>query len=597
MDELEPWPEDDEGEELLRDRKSPASDRKQPSKLSSPDVDAWRDKASSQGSASRDGRRKKAMFSGPPPPIAGSMVLPSRQRRTSDTASRGSSRDVNGRTPNKDNGITSLIFDYRHKKQASYQQDSVWRGLRRRERALHSEVQQLLDLQAGGLKAAPGTAPSETDSYSDTGSSTPTGTFYSTATSKSRMVNSLYIPPKSTADGNVIPVRQPKSTRPKGLKSARAGLRRSIGALAKLKAEEDEHVDDALAERKKALSTLKRLSLRQENVTTELKTLEEDEEEPLGQELRGLGEQYDTVNAEIRELDTKLKAMRNQRAWLREKMDDVKNRREAGLSGYRGALKDVDAEVDTLMQRPPVQPLDLEALDHPEGSTTGGREFMKLIPERRTLEMAKSWWESETSVLERRKAEIDKERQGLEEGSAVWGEVTRLVSDYESRLRQIMKGEQPPSSNKGKEKTISPEEMIRAQLPEMEKVVDELRKHQERAEDKGWTLLICAIGAELEAFIAALDMLKEVVSGEDSQPSQQSDANSQDHPEDIDPPNEHEDSLSQGRHEESDDNEVPADLLISRVETQPSENESDLKRTDSASDVPAEFLAEHKKLD
>lgn len=597
MEELEPWPEDDEGEDLLRNRKPTAySDRKPPSKVSSPDADAWNDRSSSHGSASRDGRIRKPLFSGPPPRIAGSMVLPARHR-TSEATSRSSSRDINGHDSRKSTGLSSLIFDYRQNERSAVPQDSIWRNIRRRERSLQADIQTLLDAQESGLKSAPGATPSETDSYSDTGSSTPTGTFYSTATSKSRMVNSLYIPPKSTADGNVVPVRQPKSSRPRGLKTARTGLGKSISALAKLKAEEDEHLEDALAERKKALRTLKRLSHRQENVTTELKALEEDEEEPLGLELRELNQQYDAVTSEIRELEAKVRAMRNHRQSLRERIDDVRNRREAGLSGYRGALKDVDTEVNNLMKRPPIQPLDLEALDHPAGSTTGGAEFMNMVPSRRTISMAQAWWESELDVLERRKAQIDKERQGLEQGGAVWSEVMHLVSDFEARLRQIMKGEQPQLSDKGKERRLDQDELIRGQLAEMDKVVDELKRHLDQAEDRGWTLLICAISAELEAFEAAQGMLDELISGEQSQPSPPLQASNTKAHENHDDARDSQQDVDSHEKDQESDNEVPPDLLVSHVEAPPSENDSELRRIDSQSDVPAEFLAEHNKVD
>lgn len=549
------------------------------------------------------------MFAGPPPPIASSMLItkssPSRQRsndRRSQTTTPSQGRE--GKS-----GLRSLLFDYRHDQEPSYRADTTWRGLRRQEKALEKEVQQLLDLQASGLisgLSGTGATPSEVDEYSDTGSSTPTGTFYST---KSRMVNSLYVPTRSNKDGSVIPVRQPKSNKPRGLKSARTGLRRAMAALAQLKLEEDSYVDDALAQRRKALKMLERLSRRKQNVSKELQALEEAEEEPLGQELRELSVKYDSMTQEIRALEEKLVGLRNQRRWVRGKMEDVKNRRDAGLSGYRGALQEVDAEVTTLMHQPPVQPLDLGAL-HQENkggdASTGGLEFLQLIPERRTVEMAKAWWEAEVKILEQHRENIISERTALDDGISVWDDVMRLVSSYESRLRQIVTGSQPSSSLKGKEKAPSNEELIRSQLPEMDKVVTELKKHCDNAEEKHWTLLICAIGAELEAFQEAQDLLKGAL-GEHSDISRDT---SQDSPEqESNGANEHENHLEQEleqpqrslSREESSDNEVPPDLLVSRAEdvsggllslASPNVGPT-LSRISSENDVPPEFLAQH----
>lgn len=530
------------------------------------------------------------MFAGPPPPIASSMLVKKGGHKPTER------NHTNGHDQSKQTGLGSLLFDYNHSKQSTYQPHSVWRGIRRREKALEDEVQQFLDLQATGLVAGSnglGPLGSDADGYSDTGSSTPTGTFYSTATSKSRMVNSLYVPTRATPDGSVIPVRQPKSNKPRGLRFARTGLRRTISSLTQLKAEEDAHVDEALVARRKALNQLERLKMRQDSVSTELKALEDDSEEPLGQELRELGSRYDSVSEEIRELEEKLKALRNQRRWLRDTMEEVKNRREAGLSGYRGALKDVDSEVTALMHRPPIQPLDLEALQ-PGGrgktSPTGGLEFMRLIPERRTLEMAKAWWEAEVTVLEQRKAKIEEDRQALEEGGAVWTEVMRLVSDYESRLRQLMKGEMPETSPKGKDKVPSQDEVIRSQLPEMEKIAEDLERHMHHAEDNHWNLLICAIGAELEAFSGAIDMLKSALAddeGDTHLSPQSAETAGQPH---LD------------NHSEVSDNEVPADLLVSRHDEPASHDTSmaspevgpTLRKVESENEVPPEFLAEHK---
>lgn len=367
-----------------------------------------------------------------------------------------------------------------------------------------------------------------------------------------------------------------------------------MAALAQLKLEEDAYIDEALSERRRAINHLERLGRRKENVASELHTLEEDEEEPLGRELRDLNSRHDAVTQEIHELEEKLVGMRNQRRWLRNKMEDVSNRREAGLSGYRGALKNVNSEVQNLMYQPPIQPLDVEALQtggKGKAVSTGGPEFLRLRPERRNMEMAKSWWSNEVGILENRKSQITTEKQALDDGVAVWEDVMELVSDYEARLRQLMTQEQPQSASaKGKDKVLSPDELIRNQLPEMDRIVTSLENHMQTAEEKHWNLLICAIGAELEAFHEARDMLSGVLS-EDEDKSQV--AFSQDRGEEGEADHLH--------HDESSDNEVPPDLLVSHYQDGPSNAPSvsspdvspDLHRTTSNNDVPSDLLAEH----
>ncbi|KAJ6438726.1 Atg28p-like protein [Purpureocillium lavendulum] len=564
---------------------------------------SWLDRPSSSGSSSKLERAPAAMFAGPPPPIAASMLVANGHGRS--RSRHGENEQHKGFMAASRATIGSVLFDQRQESPAR-SPDSAWRALRRREQALELDVQHLLDLQAAGLLAGTAgtldaTSSSDADGHSDAGSSTPTGTFYSTASSRSQMPKSLYLPPQATSEGNVIPVRQPARARSVGLRGARSGLRKSIKALADLKREEEIHIDAALSDRSLALARLNKLGTTRAGIVNELEAFEGDDEEPLGKELRDLENKHNTLDRDIRALEDRLVAMRNRRRWLRDKMDDVKSKRDAGLSGYRGALRDVDGKVRALMSTPPVQPLDGDIISQEESASSGGYEFMRLIPERRTIEMAKTWWEAEVILLERRKAQIHQEQLALEEGGATWYEVMALVSDFESSLRGILRsGTDPllPSSFKGKEKQPSKEDVILGQLPRMDGIVSELEQRAKLAERNRWNLLICAIGAELEAFREAQSMLKGLVGDDRSMP-----------PADDNPQSDR--GLEDEVHErgslarEESDNEVPSDLLVSPVGcsdhqssgSHESEANNPLERVDSENEVPPEFLAEHGKGD
>ncbi|KMQ81530.1 autophagy-related protein 28 [Lasius niger] len=130
--------------------------------------------------------------------------------------------------------------------------------------------------------------------------------------------------------------------------------------------------------------------------------------------------------------------------------------------------------------------------------------------------MAKAWWEAEIRILERRKACIDAEQQVLEDGGATWQQVMTLVTDFESNLRGITKTGTHSNAtrlDKDKENVPSQEELIRGQLSRMNEIVAELGQHMQLAESKRWNLLICAIGAELEAFKEAHSVLKAIIDG------------------------------------------------------------------------------------
>jgi hypothetical protein len=398
-----------------------------------------------------------------------------------------------------------------------------------------------------------------------------------------------------------------------------------MGLLVELKVEESDRVVAAAAARKKALAQLRRLTGRRAGVATELATqLEEDGEGSIAQELRGLEDERAVVAQEISELEEKLVGLRNRKRWLDARVDDARNRRDAGLSGYRGALKELDAKVDSILRRPPVRPLDLEAVgaaaagrnDDGVGEqngeadqSPGGVEFLSMRPERRTAQMATDWWESEITILDQRRDQIGKERGALEEGAEIWKEVVGLVTDFETGLRRELNGD-AEVDGKGKRQAPSPEEAMHAQLEKMKLVMSGLEERLRFVEDRGWNLLICAVGAELEAFKQAYQMLREALGI--TSPAIRDDG--------LTPPlgrsmsgrasplkpsgSYHSDKrlveVDEGKpsEEERDENDIPRDLLVSAQEDmsdkKPPAIRPSLDREDSENEVPPEFLAEHQ---
>ncbi|KAK3361931.1 hypothetical protein B0T24DRAFT_97880 [Lasiosphaeria ovina] len=603
------------------------------------------DNVSSAGSSSK--MKPRVLFAGPPPPIAASRVF---YRDEEDRAASATPRNLEASSFARN--INSVLFDrsssVRTRGQAQeYEPDAVWRNLQRRENALQKELQYLLDAQSAGLAVnldPHGAPPSSARSNaSDAGSSTPTGTLYTDGSTARRSHIIVEQPTRATPAGEIIPVRQPRK-KPLSLRAARTGLARNIALLADLKIEEDANLAAALSTRKKALSQLRRLSAKKEGIAEELRILESDDEEPLARELRELGDQHASVTTEIAELEERLVGLRNRKRWLDGRILDVRNRREAGLSGYKGALKEVDSKLSAMLKRPPVKPLDIEAIAGPQDHGTedgsksgdqdagiqspGGTEFLRMRPERRTVEMAKEWWESEVALLERRKGDVDKERSALEEGVEVWRGAIKLVADFEADLRSEMTvngHDNGGGESKGKIHAPTPEQAMFAQLDKMATVMTALDERLHLAEEKGWNLLICAIGAELEAFREADIMLRDALRAAGYNIDHDSGGDIDEHDEldtltpqlgvsaiartsvsrlgEISPQRglsgsggnittlvdvEHEDKNVES------DNEVPADLLV----TLPQDHDSPtLSREDSENEVPPEFLAQHHEDD
>ncbi|KAI6383567.1 hypothetical protein MCOR25_000022 [Pyricularia grisea] len=567
----------------------------------------------------KDGRTD-VMFNGPPPPIFSAGPRKAQHAGEAQSAAAAATSALYG--------LGSALFSRRgsgagsvssktHDNTPRLEQDTVWQSFQRRERALQRDAQRLLDLQASGLSAGLGHPPSSDHHPPSSGSSSPAASRgrggRGGTVSQSRL--SILDPPTQANDhGQVMPVRQPRS-KPVGLRGARAGLGRTLTLLADLRAEEDACLASALGQRKSALVKVRKMNTRREGLLDELRALESDEEEPLARELRDLQDEHGAVCRQIEDLEEKLVVLKNRQRRMEDDMSTLVNRREAGLSGYRGALKEVDAKLADVLSRPPVKPLDVSVFkESARGVSPSGLEFLSLNPERRTASMAMEWWDKEILILERRKKAVDKERVALEEGAEVWAAATKLITAFESELRaNITAGED------GSDQKTSQEEKLRMQLAKMEVVINGLEDHLQYVEQKGWNLLICAIGAELEAFREAYLVLRSAMADigieiDDDATPRLARSTAETKPTEADGS-----SKDKGKQKESDDrgtlldleaqdadeddNAVPHDLLVDssqddeRKETQrPSRREASpsLQREESDNEIPPEFLREHQ---
>lgn len=666
----------------------------------------YSDEASNTGSASRSKPNQRVLFAGPPPPIAVSRVLyrDEEDRGAPSTSPRGLNASSLARS------INSVLFDrgsspsLPRNRDYDHRPDAVWLNLQRRERALQRDLQRLLDAQSAGLAAHLGPEPPGSSSSAARSDASDTNTTPTDATpphsSRRRRSQPLQQQRHVTfefeqqqqlahgetggAGGVVMPVRQPRPPKPLGLRAARAGLARTMALLADLKAEEDATLAAAAVARRRALARLRALTARREGIASELRALEADDERdqgedwgdqgaqgddrdrqkreqqqqqrPLGRELRELREERERVGGEIADLEARLAALKQRRKFLDGRIEEVRNAREAGLSGYRGALKEVEGKIAALLRTPGVTPLDVNSFRGADGNgdsedggervgqgSPGGVEFLRLRPERRTAEMAREWWEAEMEILERRKTEVDKEKTALEEGSEVWNDAVKLVSEFEAGLRRELAGaeggkmlESREGKGKGKEKAsdsgasspppspVPPEQAMYTQLDKMAAVMAGLEERLNLAEEKGWNLLICAIGAELEAFRQAEGMLREALRaagydvGDDanddsdkggSTPRLGRSASMRDSGPLLDGPTVNpcadmgpgtggkQNLVDLGGQDEEkaaeSDNEVPADLLVAAAEEHGLASPA-LSRQDSENEVPIEFLMEHR---
>jgi hypothetical protein len=304
----------------------------------------------------------------------------------------------------------------------------------------------------------------------------------------------------------VVPVRQPKR-KVLGLRGARRGLGRDMGALIAVKAEEGAILDGEIQRREEVLGRVGGWEKQIEGARTKLQGYSDGEDTGEDSEVRDLRGEEKAVENEIREMEERLAQMRARKKWLGERIREGENRREARLSSYRGALREVEGEVREFLKAPPVQVSVVMGDD---------RGFTGLPVHRRTLGMAREWWTKEASQLEMRRKEVEQEKTALEDGAKMWADSVEIVTEFEDGLRQQMSSADPQSP-----------EGLRIQISKMREVISRLSGSFTVAEEKGWNLLICAVGAELEAFKEGEGILKgalEIVASQESQKDSEAEA-------------------------------------------------------------------------
>ena len=368
--------------------------------------------------------------------------------------------------------------------------DDPFLPVERAAKNLERLFQRLLDAQSEGLSAG-GIGMEVADDVSSVGSPTPTP---SMATTPVR--SSTGLGPKT------IPIRQPK-TRKITLRGARRGLEKSMREFAALKQHELSLIDQEVMTRNNALKQVSDLDNRRQLLEDEIYKIKS-EEGPIG-----LRSEVEVVGREIQQLEATLLELRSKHRILLNQLREAESSKDSEMSSYTETLALNENQVKSFLRRPPV----------PQSLNVGRDPGMyALQPERRTLQMAWEQWTTEVGALSQRKASAESEKYALEQGCLLWRDVVQRVRDFEKDLKtqtrelaaQSQSQVERASMNGGTNGSTRPEDVsMQGVLNKLCWLISSLEHDLQTAESKDWKLLVCAIGAELEAFEQARDLLQE----------------------------------------------------------------------------------------
>ncbi|KAI9703385.1 MAG: hypothetical protein M1820_005857 [Bogoriella megaspora] len=371
-------------------------------------------------------------------------------------------------------------------------------ALHRREAQLQADLQHLLDAQAEGLTAGltGGVPESIPEDLTSNGSSTP--------------IASLSFRPSSY--GRSMTVAESRRPEPPklGLGGARRGLWRTIRKLAAVKDEEVTLIGRDIEDNGEVLGRIDTWEQKRDGLQASIRNIEQDSEE--GSRAKNLRKEAQELGVEIQEIEARLAEMKSRHRMMIHEVGRLENAVQAQMSSYRESLGIVEKEIRGFLEQPPSGATDMGL---PRGGRKGkGRvdDFTTLPPRRRNLELAKTHWEERRRDLDRRREGVEFEKEALEEGAVVWKDVVDEVMDFEGKLRnhmRSMRGEHL-QSEKGEEG-----QALKTLLKSMDQTAVQVESKFKLAEARDWKLLVCCIGAELEAFKQGREILEDaLVDGE-----------------------------------------------------------------------------------
>ncbi|KAL8920867.1 MAG: hypothetical protein Q9208_006039 [Pyrenodesmia sp. 3 TL-2023] len=286
---------------------------------------------------------------------------------------------------------------------------------------------------------------------------------------------------------------------PPSLQTARASLTTAISSLASLKSQTFSLLASALASTSTSLSAITTLQSRKSALVSKIGELETS---PASSELDGLAREEEALGQEIYELESRLFEMKAKRRALRLRIEEGRNREEARVSSWRRSLELLEGEEGEVLRRG----REGVVLGGAAGKKGEGAEGVWDLPaKRRTLSMVRDYYAAEQERLGVRLEGVEREREALEEGGGMWEEVVEAVEGVEGLLVDEM-NRMGEDGGGGRERG-GMEKVLRAMGEARRKIEGAVRV----AEEKGWRLLVVAVGAELEALVEGEGLLRGVL--------------------------------------------------------------------------------------
>ncbi len=343
--------------------------------------------------------------------------------------------------------------------------------LQDRQSELEADLQFLLDAQADGLLG--GLESGLFDDRTSTGSTTPTTQSVRSASARHR---------------------EKPARRKTGVRSARKGIYNSILALAAVKSEEIDEIDEDVHSRDETIGKIEGWQQKKLGLRDASENLGSNEDTVRSQRLR---QEADVLQQEINHVELQLADMKSRQRKLLREVAAAENAVQAKMASYTSSLRLLEEEVLNYLSSKPSEAI-LRTSSGVESAAV-----WRLPPKRRTLDMAKQYWTDDREATQQRRERVRYEKSALDDGALMWKDVVTQVTEFERMLQHDMANWANGHSTKETAENISPSEGTQRcsaeVLDRMSGVISALEEDLKVAKERNWNLLIAAIGAEIDA--------------------------------------------------------------------------------------------------
>lgn len=256
------------------------------------------------------------------------------------------------------------------------------------------------------------------------------------------------------------------------LQEARNGVLEAMRALAEIKDVEEDVYASQAAERESLVKTVEGWRKKRGLLEGEIHNIEEGDD---GRRAEVLREEKSEIEDELHQLRLHLSKLENKHSSISMQLSELESTISSKTSSYQASLASLKHKTANFLST------------HHYASPSTAVES----------------WTLEKEALDEKKEQAKTEGDALRDGIVMWEDTLSLVAGFEDTLRAQLIASVGISGKKAGEGSVK-DKIVR----DIEDVIEQLEKMLEVAEGRNWRLLVCCVGAELQVFLEAREVMK-----------------------------------------------------------------------------------------